>query len=324
MNETSLVTGAAGFIGSHLVDRLLAMGNRVIGIDNFLLGQRENLASAGKNAQFSFGEVDLNDSEACLTFLRKETANGRGITNVWHLAANSDIQAGGRNPDVDLRLTFLTTYHTLKLMETLGISRLVFASTSAIYGEHEGLLREDSGPLFPVSTYGAMKLAAEGVIAAATSRFLERAWICRFPNVAGSRATHGAIFDFFAKLRANPAELEVLGDGKQEKPYLHVGELVDAMVFIFQNSREKVNCYNIGPERGTTTVRFMAESVVRAAAPGAKIRYTGGARGWVGDVPKFNYSTKKLEALGWKSKLSSDEAVELTIRELKSATSQTQ
>jgi UDP-glucose 4-epimerase len=289
MNKTSLVTGAAGFIGSHLVDRLLALGHRVIGIDNLVLGRRANLAVAMKNPQFSFRELDLNDFEPSLTFLREVTA-GDPITTVWHLAANSDIQAGGRNPDVDLRLTFLTTYNTLKWMEILGIPQLVFASTSAIYGELPGALREDSGPLFPASTYGAMKLASEGVIAAATGRFLQRAWICRFPNVVGSRATHGVIFDLLQKLRADPAELEVLGDGNQEKPYLHVGELVDAMIFVFQSSAEKLNCYNIAPADGTTTVRFIAEAVVRSAAPRAAIRYTGGSRGWVGDVPRFRYS----------------------------------
>jgi UDP-glucose 4-epimerase len=146
-------------------------------------------------------------------------------------------------------------------------------------------------------------------------RFLKRAWICRFPNVVGSRATHGAIFDFLQKLRANPALLEVLGDGTQEKPYLHVSELVDALVFVFQKSEERLNYYNIAPETGATTVRFIAEAVIRAAAPGATIHYTGGSRGWVGDVPKFTYSTAKLKALGWTSKLTSDAAVELAIRE---------
>ena len=177
------------------------------------------------------------------------------------------------------------------------------------------MLKEDTGPLLPVSNYGAMKLASEGSITAALERFLERVWICRFPNVIGSRATHGVIFDLLKKLRANPAELEVLGDGTQEKPYLHVSELVDAMLFLFERGRERLNCYNIAPEIGATTVRFIAGAVVRAAAPGAKIRYTGGLRGWVGDVPRFLYSTEKLKSLGWSPKLSSNQAVELAIRE---------
>src|ERR1700722_19089875 len=314
MSEASLVTGAAGFIGSHLVDRLLALGRRVVGLDNLALGRRANLAEALRNRQFSFFEMDVNDVETCLALLRKDAVGG-SIKTVWHLAANSDIQAGGRDPDLDLRLTYLTTHNVLKMMHTLNIPQLVFASSSAIYGNHEGVLREDSGPLLPVSTYGAMKLASEGSITAALESFLERVWICRFPNVIGSRATHGIIFDLLKKLRANPAELEVLGDGMQEKPYLHVSELVDAMLFLFERSPDRLNYYNIAPEIGASTVRFIADSVVKAAAPGAKIRYTGGSRGWVGDVPKFLYSPAKLKSFGWSPKLNSDAAVELAIRE---------
>ena len=218
-SAVSLVTGAAGFIGSHLVDRLLERGARVIGIDNLVLGTKANLQQALCDPHFQFGALDLNETGPCLEFLSAKAA-GRSIDTVWHLAANSDIQAGVRDPDVDLRLTFLTTFNVLKMMHELRIPRIVFASTSAIYGDRDGALVEDSGPLFPISSYGAMKLASEGIISAALERFLERAWICRFPNVVGSRATHGAIYDFIRKLRANPAELEVLGDGAQEKPYL--------------------------------------------------------------------------------------------------------
>lgn len=309
---TSVVTGAAGFIGSHLVDRLLALGHRVMGVDNLALGRRTNLAQSLGHERFHFQELDVNDVEATLAFLRPR----RPIQTVWHLAANSDIQAGGWDPDLDLRLTFLTTHNVLKTMQTLDIPQIVFASSSAIYGEHDGALREDTGPLLPVSNYGAMKLASEGIISAALQRFLRRAWICRFPNVVGSRATHGVIFDFLKKLRANGAELEVLGDGTQEKPYLHVSELVDAMLFLFQRGTDRLNYYNIAPETGATTVRFIAEAVIRAASPGASIRYTGGSRGWVGDVPKFRYATGKLRSLGWSPRLSSNAAVERAIREL--------
>lgn len=314
MSKTSLVTGAAGFIGSHLVDRLLARGHRVIGVDNMVLGRRENLASALGNKQFAFTELDVNEVEPCLAFLRKAAEQG-AIETVWHMAANSDIQAGVRDPDIDLRLTFLTTHNVLKMMQALSVKEIVFASSSAIYGAHDGVLSEDTGPLLPVSNYGAMKLASEGAITAALEKFLQRACLCRFPNVIGSRATHGVIFDFLKKLRANPAALEVLGDGTQEKPYLHVGELVDAMLFIYEHGKGRLNYYNIAPETGATTVRFIAESVVRAAAPGAKIHYTGGSRGWVGDVPKFRYSIAKLKSLGWLPKMNSNQAVELAIRE---------
>jgi len=314
MAKKCLITGAAGFIGSHLVDKLLAQGRRVYGVDNMVLGKRANLANALKSPQFTFQEVDVNNPAAFREFLKAQTKSGP-IDTVWHLAANSDIQAGGANPDIDLERTFLTTYNTLKIMQEFGIPQIVFASTSAIYGELGGALTEESGPLHPISNYGAMKLASEGIITAALERFLKQAWIYRFPNVVGSRATHGAIYDFLKKLKKNSAELEVLGDGSQEKPYLHVGELVEAMVFLFQNQQKRLNVFNIAPDNSASTVRFMAEATVRFASPGAKIRYTGGSKGWVGDVSKFQYSIAKLKAAGWKPRLTSNDAVELAIKE---------
>jgi UDP-glucose 4-epimerase len=200
-------------------------------------------------------------------------------------------------------------------MKAFAITKIAFASSSAIYGEHPGVLREETGPLFPISNYGAMKLASEGAISAAVEHLGGRAWIFRFPNVIGSRSTHGVIHDFIRKLRQNPAELEVLGDGTQQKPYLHVSELIDAMIFAWEKTRERVNCFNIGPTGSSTTVRFIAEAVVRAVAPKAKIKYGAGGRGWVGDVPRFDYSIAKIQKLGWTPKLNSDEAVELAIRE---------
>jgi UDP-glucose 4-epimerase len=314
----ALVTGAAGFIGSHLVDALLARGYGVVGIDNMKLGRQANLASARQHPGFKFFEADLNELAHCRKILAHEFQSGP-CTVAWHMAANSDIRAGVADPDVDLQDTFLTTFNTLKLLREFQIPRLAFASTSAIYGEHAAALAEDMGPLFPISNYGAMKLASEAAISAALESFLQQVWIFRFPNVIGSRSTHGAIHDFLLKLRRNPEELEVLGDGSQEKPYLHVSELVEAMLFIQDRAQEKLNYFNIAPQAGVTTVRYIAETVVRLAAPNAKIRYTGGTRGWVGDVPKFRYDTTKLKGLGWAPKLSSDAAVELAVRENLSA-----
>src|SRR2546428_397865 len=250
-------------------------------------------------------KAPLSDS----SFAKEESDKG-AFETVWHLAANSDIQAGGLNPDVDLKATFMATYNVLRMVQTLRIPQLAFASTSAIYGEHAGVLHEGAGPLFPISNYGAMKLASEGMITAALERFLGRAWIFRFPNVVGGRATHGAIYDFLRKLERNRAELEVLGDGKQEKPYLHVSELIDAMIHLFQHTKERLNYYNIAPADTATTVRHIAEAVVRAAAPGAKIHYTGGAKGWVGDVASFSYSIEKLKATGWTPRLTSNESLD--------------
>ncbi len=233
-----LVTGAAGFIGSHLTDAVLARGMTVLGIDNLKLGRREYLAQALQHPRFKFFENDLNDLAACRKIIAAES-QAAPFDTVWHLAANSDIRAGVTDPDVDLRDTFLTTHGILKLMREFRIPAIAFSSTSAIYGVHDQLLTEDMGPLFPISNYGAMKLAAEAAISAALEAYLERAWIFRFPNVVGSRATHGAIYDFARKLKKNPAELEVLGDGSQEKPYFHVADLIDAMLFITENAQRE-------------------------------------------------------------------------------------
>lgn len=312
---TCLLTGAAGFIGSHLADRLLGLGWRVIGIDNFRLGRRANLAAALAHPEFQLLEADLNDGDLALNRLR-ELIGGHPIDLAWHLAANSDIRAGAADPQVDLQHTFLTTFHLLQWMRELRVRRLAFASSSAIYGVREGPLDEETGPCFPISNYGAMKLASEGAISAALETDLEQAWIFRFPNVVGSRGTHGVIVDFLSKLRRNRAELEVLGDGKQEKPYLHVSELVEAMVFIQQHALQRLNCFNIGTDGTATTVASIAETVVRHFAPGAGIRYVGGAQGWPGDVPRFQYSIERLRRLGWAPRLSSEAAVERAVREL--------
>ena len=312
MSKTCVVTGAAGFIGSHLVDRLLERGERVVGIDNLVLGKRENLAPALGSKRFVLHELDINDYPRLVEVLRAER---EPIGTVWHMAANSDIPAGVNNPEIDLTRTFMTTYNVLRATNELKIPQLCFASTSAIYGDQDKVLTEEAGPLFPISNYGAMKLASEAAISAALERFLERAWIFRFPNVVGGRATHGAIFDFIRKLRSNPNELEVLGDGSQEKPYLHVSELIEAMLFLFDRVKQKLNFYNIAPDGTATTVRQIAETVVKVVSPQAKIRYTGGAKGWVGDVPRFRYSIDKLKKAGWAPKMTSNEAIERAVRE---------
>jgi UDP-glucose 4-epimerase len=315
MSQKCLVTGAAGFIGSHLVDRLLERGCTVLGVDNMKLGRRANLAQALKSKQFKFVELDVNDLPTFLRHVRQQS-HDRPFDITWHMAANSDIRAGVADSEVDLRDTFLTTFNVLKLMRELKIPQLAFASTSAIYGVHDQKLVEDLGPLFPISNYGAMKLASEACVSAALEAYLQRAWIFRFPNVVGSRSTHGVIYDFVQKLKANPTELEVLGDGTQEKPYFHVADLLDAMLFIVDRAAEKLNYFNIGTTDSATTVKYIAEAVVKRMSPSAKIRYTGGNKGWVGDVPKFNYSIEKLRKLGWSPRLSSNEAVEQAVEEI--------
>jgi UDP-glucose 4-epimerase len=304
-----LVTGAAGFIGSHLVDELLKRGHRVTGVDNFSLGTRDNLKAAQKQTGFRLVERDVAAEE----FPKWDP--GEKVDEVWHMAANSDIPAGVENPEVDFRDTFLTTHRVLAWMRAHGVTKLVFASSSAVYGLREEPIREESGPMLPISNYGAMKLASEAEISAAAEAWLKRTDVHRFPNVIGPRATHGAILDFVRKLRKNPARLEVLGDGSQAKPYLHVQNLVQAMLFIEANAPGRVNIHNIGPE-DAVTVKEMAEETVAQAAPGAKIAYGKEARGWVGDVPRFRYDTGKLRKLGWEEQLSSAEALRRAVREI--------
>lgn len=313
------ITGIAGFIGSQLTDNLLAAGERVSGADDFSLGRPEHLGPALTSDRFLFTRADCSNRDATVEALRGATSWGGRPGIVWHLAANSNIAAGADDSGVDFTRTLTTTFATLEAAKDTGVPCVAFASTSAVYGEREDVLTEDSGPLLPISNYGATKLGAEALLSAAAESFLDRIWIFRFPNVVGPRATHGAIFDFIKRLRANSESLRVLGDGTQTKPYLHVSELISAMRFIVGNANERRNVFNIGPEGPGTSVAFIAKKTVERVAPRAAIVYTGGDRGWVGDVPRFTYSTERLANLGWRPELSSDAAVIRAVDELVAA-----
>jgi len=311
-----LVTGGAGLIGINLVDRLLSRGEIVIALDNLVRGRETYLRRFAGRPGFRFAQVDCADLAALRRALAEVAAPGQ-IREVWHLAANSDIPAGVAEPSVDHRNTFLTTFNILIAMRELEIHVIRFSSSSSIYGEFgDRIIEEDSGPLRPISNYGAMKLASEAQISAALESFLRRADIFRFPNVVGIPATHGVIYDFVAKLRRAGDRLDVLGDGSQCKPYIHVDELVEAMLFIADRANDRLNVFNIAPPDDGVTVRYIAETVRDIVAPAAEIRYGSGDRGWVGDVPKFRYSTARLDRLGWRPKLTSADAVSRAAREI--------
>ena len=303
-----LVTGGAGFIGSHLCDVLIADGHNVTVVDNLVLGKVENIEHLINNPNFRFFKEDLNNGHAMdMIFMDGE------FDMVYHLAANSDIQKGGKDPMVDYQLTFNTTFNVLQMMKKYEVKKFFFASTSAIYGETYDVLNEDYGPLKPVSNYGAGKLASEAFISAFASTYHIQTWITRFPNVVGERFTHGAIYDFIHKLQKNPNELEVLGNGEQCKPYVYVKDLVAGIQFVINNSNEPYNVYMLGSDT-RTKVKEIAAMVIEEMGLNASIRYTGGDRGWVGDVPEFRYDLTKVNNLGWKASYDSNGAVRKAIQ----------
>jgi UDP-glucose 4-epimerase len=313
----SIVAGGAGFIGSNLVRSLVATGREVVVIDNLSNGRTAYLSRDRTTASIPLIEADLADRTACEAAFERAASMGP-IDDVWHMAANSDIPAGVADPDVDHRDTFLTTFEILRAMRRHGIGTLHFASSSAIYGDlGETPLHEAIGPLLPISNYGAMKLASEAQISAAAESFLTRANIFRFPNVVGVPATHGVILDFINKLVRDPTRLAVLGDGTQRKAYLHASDLVEAMLFVAARPIPgKVDVVNIGPVDAGVTVSWIAEQVVARVSPRASIAYGVGNKGWVGDVPRFNYSTKRLQSYGWAPRLGSEAAVQRAITEI--------
>jgi UDP-glucose 4-epimerase len=313
---TAFITGVAGFIGCRLASELLSRGDTVSGFDNLCRGSLQNLEPILDHPNFSFSAVDLADLDAYRKALRLVHARGP-ISEVWHMAANSDIPAGVSDPNVDFRDTFLTTFNSLILMKELEIGTMAFASSSAVYGDlGSKILTEDIGPLFPISNYGAMKLASEAAISAALESHLQNAFLFRFPNVIGVPATHGVIQDFMRKLKTTPGNLDVLGDGTQQKGYLHVDDLIDALLFIRNKAHEKLNYFNVAGDDDGVTVKFIAETVVSRVAPGATITFGQGNKGWVGDVPKFKYSTLKLSSLGWRPRLNSVQAIEKAVKEI--------
>ena len=298
-----LVTGGAGCSGSHLCARLLRSGHSIAIVDDLSLGRRDNVAHLLDRDDVDFRELSLLDAGF------EDFFKSGDFDCVFHLAANSDIQAGSRDRRVDLDRTFLTTWTVLEMMARYRVKQFVFASTSAIYGEVEEATSEDYGPLIPVSFYGAAKLAGEAFSSTYAHRHDIRTWVFRFPNVVGSRATHGVILDFVRRLKEQPAVLEVLGNGTQEKPYLYVHDLLDAIMLAFTRVQpDPYEVFNVGPTTFTRVSRI-AETVVEKMGGRARIQYGEEPIGWPGDVPRFAYDLRKISALGWNSSGTSDAAV---------------
>jgi len=301
------VTGGAGFIGSHLVDKLI-LEEDVTVYDNLSSGRIEFIAHHFGNPNFEFIQKDLLDLEDL-----KEAIKNHDV--IFHLAANPDARLGIDDTSLDLKQETLATYNVLEAMREAGIKKIVFSSSGTIYGETPVIpLPENYGPVLPISLYGAGKVASEALISAFCHTFDMQSWIYRFANIVGPRGTHGVIFDFLHKLKRNPNELEILGDGNQKKPYLSVEDCVEGILFGFENSNERVNFFNLGCE-STTDVRTIARMVVKEMGlENVKFEYTGGDRGWPGDVPQVRFNTEKLEKLGWKPRYTSDQAVERAVK----------
>lgn len=306
----AFVTGGAGFIGSHLVDILINQGDIVTSFDNLSSGDKEFFTQHRDNKNFKFVEADLLD----LKRVKKEIKNHEVI---YHIAANPFVRLGEKKTKLDLEQGAIATYNILEAMRLNNIKKIVFSSSSVVYGETPPIaLLEKYGPTLPISLYGAGKLAAEGLISAFCGTFGFQTWIYRFANVVGIRGTHGVIVDFIDKLRKNPKELEILGDGKQQKPYLHVSDVVSGIIHGFSNSNEQINLFNLGCDSNTTVTRIAEMVVEEMGLSNVKFKYTGGKRGWPGDVPRFQLDATKINKLGWKARYTSDDAVRKAIREI--------
>ena len=304
----ALVTGGAGFIGSHLIDELVDAGYEVKIIDNLSSGDL-NLISHQTDA----GNVEFVKGD--LTVLDDVMQATKNIDCVFHMAANPDIRLGTQITDTDLKQGTIATYNILESMRVNGVKKIVFASSSVVYGEDAPMPTPEShGPCLPISLYGASKLGSEGLITSWVGTFDFQAWIFRFANIIGERGTHGVIFDFIHKLKRDNSRLEVLGNGLQEKSYMEVKDCVKAMMHIYNSKNSPINLYNLG-SHDTCSVRRIAEIVVEETGfNNATIEYTGGDRGWAGDIPRAMLSIEKMLSTGYDVNYNSEAAVRHTTR----------
>lgn len=299
-----LITGGAGFIGSHAVDRLLAEGHQVTVYDNLSTGQRKWLTPHEGDQAFRFVEGDILDRA-----LLQETMAGHDI--VFHLAANTDIPSGFTQTRLDLDNCIIGTWNVLDAMRELGIGEILFASSATVYGYPTVMpTPETYGPLLPESHYGAGKLASEALISGFVHLYPMKAWIYRFGNVMGGRMGHGVVYDFIQKLRKNPRELEILGDGRQTKTFFLVEDCLDGILWAYEHDRDRpVDIYNLGSSVTLTVTEIARIVCEEMGLDGVAFRYTGGERGWPGDVPAVDFDISKMDTLGWRVKRTSADAV---------------
>ncbi len=302
-----LVTGAAGFIGSNMVDRLLAAGHKVVGFDNLSTGQRRFLDGAAQHSSFTFQRGDLLDRGSLLGVMK-------GAELVVHLAANADVRFGTEHTRKDLDQNTVATWNVLEAMREQGCPRIVFASTGSVYGEPEIFPTPETCP-FPIQTslYGASKFAAEGLIQAYCEGFGMQGEIFRFVSILGERYTHGHVFDFYQQLAEHPDRLHVLGNGHQRKSYLYVQDCIDAILLALERTQGKVNIFNLGTDEYcevNDSIAWMCEYL--GLHP--KLTYSGGERGWIGDSPFIFLDCSRIRALGWRPRLSIKQAVLATIK----------
>jgi UDP-glucose 4-epimerase len=305
----ALVTGAAGFIGSTLVDRLLADGHEVIGFDNFSTGQEEFVAGALLNPRYRLIRGDLLDLDAIRTGMA-------GSEVVFHLAANADVRFGTDHPRRDLEQNTIATWNVLEAMRTHGVRRIAFSSTGSVYGETPIIPTPEDCP-FPIQTslYGASKVAAEGLIQAYCEGFGMQACIFRFVSIMGERYTHGHVFDFYKQLLEHPGELHVLGDGTQRKSYLYVQDCVDAILLALERASTQVSVFNLGTDeycRVTDSIHWICQRLGLAPA----LHFAGGDRGWIGDNPFIFLDCSRMRGLGWRPKLTIQQSVVRTVEYL--------
>jgi len=307
----AFVTGCAGFVGSHLTERLLAEDWDVVGFDNFSTGRRRFLERAVRDPRFLLVEGDLLQTDALQSAMR-------GAQCVFHFAANADVRRGAEYPRRDLEQNTIATHNVLEAMRVNAVTRIAFASTGSVYGEATVMPTPEEAP-FPVQTslYGASKLACEGLIAAYCEAFALQSWIFRFVSILGERYSHGHVFDFYRQLVSDPTQLHVLGDGRQRKSYLYVEDGIEAIVLATQKARGRVNIYNVGVDSYCEVDDSIAW-ICEAMQVRPRVLHAGGDRGWVGDNPFIYLDTAKLRALGWRPKLSIEQGVRRTVEYLRS------